>query len=135
MDTTRFLNKNQSITIPKYLYDSLRADIIADKRLENLFKELLFEKMRLSEDEFRQFMADFIIRFATTDDIDTELYLPHIRFCSNCGTPMDEGFCIENGYQYFCCEQCLTKHITWEDYLQLYDEGRGDSYWTTWRET
>lgn len=135
MDTIRFLNADQSITIPKPLYDSMRADIFADKRLKQLFQNLLFEKMRLPEDEFCQFMTDFIIRFATTEDIDTELDLPHIRFCSNCGKPMDEGFCIDNGDQYFCCENCLTQHLTWEEYLQLYDQGRGDSYWTTWRET
>ena len=78
MDTTRFLNKNQSITIPKYLYDSLRTDIIADKRLENLFKELLFEKIRLSEDEFIYSMLSS--SYATTRDNNLHMdYLTKVR--------------------------------------------------------
>lgn len=54
------------------------------------------------------------------------------RICTECGKEMREGFCIENGIEYYCTEDCLYKNISEEEYLELYDEGNGDSYWTQW---
>ena len=45
---------------------------------------------------------------------------------------MYEGFCIESGLEYYCSEECLHKNLPEEEYTELYDEGRGDSYWTSW---
>lgn len=36
------------------------------------------------------------------------------RLCSECGAPMQEGFCIESDASQYCSEKCLTKVITWE---------------------
>ena len=47
---------------------------------------------------------------------------------------MYEGFCIESGLEYYCSEECLNKNLPEEEYAKLYDEGRGDSYWTSWLE-
>lgn len=55
-----------------------------------------------------------------------------IRTCSECGKEMIEGYCIENGLEYYCSDECLHKNITEEEYLKLYDNGNGDSYWTEW---
>ena len=54
------------------------------------------------------------------------------RICSECGKEMTEGYCIENGTEYYCSDNCLHKHYTDEEYNELYDDGNGDSYWTTW---
>lgn len=54
------------------------------------------------------------------------------RYCDVCGKEMTEGFCIESGEAYYCSEECLLKEMTWEEYLELYDDGKGDSYWTEW---
>lgn len=34
--------------------------------------------------------------------------------------------------EYYCSEECLHKHLTEEEFDNLYDEGRGNSYWTSW---
>lgn len=56
------------------------------------------------------------------------------RICNHCKKEMLEGYCIENGLEYYCSEDCLHKHITPEEFEELYDNGNGDSYWTTWEE-
>jgi hypothetical protein len=47
---------------------------------------------------------------------------------------MSEGFVIEDGLAYYCSQECLEKNMTQEEYLELYDDGNGDSYWTQWEE-
>lgn len=54
------------------------------------------------------------------------------RTCSECNKPMNEGYCIENGMEYYCSDECLHKHYTQEEYLKMYDNGNGNSYWTQW---
>ena len=56
------------------------------------------------------------------------------RICSECNKVMFEGYCIDDGLDYYCSNECLTKHISMEDYLELYDDGNGTSYWTEWGE-
>lgn len=55
-----------------------------------------------------------------------------MRLCNNCGKYMTSGYVIENGFEYYCCDECLYKHYTEEEYLKLYDDGDGDSYYTEW---
>ena len=56
------------------------------------------------------------------------------RICSECNQKMYEGFVIEDGMEYYCSENCLHKNISQEDYLELYDNGEGNSYWTIFDE-
>jgi|LSQX01.1.fsa_nt_gb hypothetical protein len=56
------------------------------------------------------------------------------RTCSHCGSGMREGYCIDNGLEYYCSDKCLYEHYTEEEYLEMYDEGNGDSYWTEWED-
>lgn len=56
------------------------------------------------------------------------------RICSHCGKPMKQGYCIEGGSEYYCSDECLHAHYTDEEYLELYDDGNGDSYWTEWED-
>lgn len=58
--------------------------------------------------------------------------LEGIRTCSYCGRPMDKGYCIEQGAEYYCCRKCLNKEITDDEFNKLYDNGKGDSYYTEW---
>lgn len=46
---------------------------------------------------------------------------------------MIEGFVVD-GCQTYCSEECLHKHISEEDYREAYNDGDGDTYWTTWYE-
>ena len=45
---------------------------------------------------------------------------------------MTEGYCIDGGCEYYCCDECLHEHYTEEEYLELYNDGEGYSYWTQW---
>lgn len=56
------------------------------------------------------------------------------RCCNECKKEMDEGYCIESGLEYYCSDECLHKNISEEEYLRLYDNGNGDTYWTQWEE-
>ena len=55
-----------------------------------------------------------------------------MRICSECGKEMSEGYCIDNGYEYYCSDECLHKHYSETDWLEMYDNGESDSYWTIW---
>lgn len=54
------------------------------------------------------------------------------RFCSQCRRRMNEGYCIDNGMFYYCSDECLQMVMTMDEYLELYDDGEGTSYWTEW---
>lgn len=54
------------------------------------------------------------------------------RICSACGKQMKKGYCIEGGMEYFCSDECLHTAYSDDEYLELYDNGNGDSYWTEW---
>lgn len=56
------------------------------------------------------------------------------RKCNACGAGMNEGYCIEGGIEYYCSDACLHTEITHEEYMELYADGEGDSYWTDWSE-
>lgn len=58
----------------------------------------------------------------------------YTRLCSICSKPMNEGYCIENGMEYYCSDECLHECYTEEDFKEMYDDGNGDSYWTEWEE-
>lgn len=55
-----------------------------------------------------------------------------MRICDECKNKMNSGYVIENGLEYYCSDECLHKHYTEEEYLELYDNGNGDSYYTEW---
>ncbi len=56
------------------------------------------------------------------------------RLCTQCNKPMVEGFYFESNGNQYCDEKCLSKFISWEEYLDIYDDGNGDAYWTTWED-
>jgi len=55
-----------------------------------------------------------------------------MRKCSECGRPMVQGYLIHDGDEYYCSDECLHKHYTEQEWLELYDNGNSDSYWTEW---
>lgn len=55
-----------------------------------------------------------------------------IRKCDECGKEINAGYVIDGGMEYFCSDDCLHKHYTDEEYLEMYDDGNGDTYWTEW---
>lgn len=55
-----------------------------------------------------------------------------LRVCSECDKSMENGYVIENGLEYYCSDECLHKHYPDDEYNKMYDNGNGDSYWTSW---
>ena len=55
------------------------------------------------------------------------------RICDECGKPMIEGYVVD-GCNTYCSEDCLHKHITEEEFISLFDNGDGDTYYTNWYE-
>lgn len=47
---------------------------------------------------------------------------------------MVAGYCIEGGSAYYCSDECLHANLTEKEYLELYDNGEGDSYYTEWED-
>lgn len=74
---------------------------------------------------------------ADISDVSTEamdfIYF-ECRTCSECGKLMKEGYCIDDGTEYYCSDECLHKNYTEEEWEEMYDDGEGDSYWTEWEE-
>ena len=105
--------------------DVLREEIMAHPNLEQFF----ISKVGMN---LRQYMTGYVIDNTSVEELVDELDLQHSRCCSECGKPMYEGFCIEDGAEYYCSEECLHKHLSEEEYKELYDDGNGNSYWTSW---
>lgn len=105
--------------------DVLRKELMAHPDLERFFTD----KVGMS---LKQYIAGYIIDNTEVEELVDELDLEHTRCCSECGSPMYEGYCIENGAEHYCSEECLHKHLSEEEYNDLYDDGKGDSYWTSW---
>ena len=96
---------------------------------EKLRKELL-DKYR--DDENRVNDINDCIERKDYAELINSYDVDSVRICSECGKLMDEGFCISDGLEYYCSEECLTKNMTLDEYYELYDDGNGDSYWTEW---
>ena len=56
------------------------------------------------------------------------------RICDVCHKPMIEGYCIESGVSYYCCDECLHQDMTEDEYEELYNDVRGETYYTSWLE-
>lgn len=59
-----------------------------------------------------------------------EEYNEEYRICTCCGRVMYEGYCIGDGLEYYCTEECLHKHYTEEEYNEMYKNDT--AYWTQW---
>ena len=110
----------------------LKQEVLASDRLADYFHELVKEKGGVSPEDIQEFMANYVMKHSSPESLVDELDLEHIRVCSECGKPMYEGYCIEDGAEYYCSDECLHKNLSDKQFEKLYDEGRGNSYWTSW---
>lgn len=110
----------------------LRQEVLASERLEEYFHQLVKGKGGISPNDLREFMAGYAVKHGSTEELVSELELEHVRACSECGKPMTEGYCIEDGAEYYCSDECLHANMSDKQFEKLYDEGRGSSYYTSW---
>lgn len=54
------------------------------------------------------------------------------RICSACKKVMQEGYVFETPGTYYCSDECRSTVVTEQEYLERYDDGEGDAYWTEW---
>lgn len=52
------------------------------------------------------------------------------RICTNCGKEMMSGYIIDEGFEYFCDDECLHAYYSEEEYDELCQQDR--AYWTEW---
>lgn len=57
-----------------------------------------------------------------------------MRICSVCEKNMKDGYVIDGGAEYYCSEECLHTEITPDEWIELYDDGNSESYWTEWED-
>ncbi len=69
------------------------------------------------------------------ENILSTLELTYKRICYECGKPMDEGYCIDSGREYFCSDECLHKRYTPEEWAEMCGQGKTESYWTKWEDS
>lgn len=53
------------------------------------------------------------------------------RRCSVCGRLMQEGYCQDGGYRYYCSDDCLHTEYSDEEWNKECDNN-DQSYWTQW---
>ena len=116
----------------KDVMDVLRQEVLASGELIDCFHHLVKEHGGISEKDIREFMTDYVIKHSNMEPLIDNLELEHIRVCSECGKPMYEGYSIEDGAEYYCSDECLHQNMSEHQYQKVYDEGRGNSYWTSW---
>lgn len=52
------------------------------------------------------------------------------RICDECGDVMQDGFMEESGWWHYCSKECLEKHMTWDEYMEMYEEDA--AFYTQW---
>ena len=96
--------------------------------------DFLIEECKLIPSLWNKF-GKGLISHTTDVDFWEELgeQLDCFRICNECGRPMIEGYVID-GRDTYCSEECMHKHCSDEEFYELYDDGNGDTYWTSWYE-
>ena len=56
-----------------------------------------------------------------------------MRVCSNCGCNMSDGYCVDDGEEYYCSDRCLYADGYTEQQKDV-DYENGHIYWTEWEE-
>ena len=96
--------------------------------------DFLIEECKLKPDLWEKF-GEGLMSHTTDAEFWENLNekLDCVRVCEECGKPMIEGYVID-GFDTYCSDDCLHKHITDDEFELLNDNGNGDTYWTTWYE-
>ena len=54
------------------------------------------------------------------------------RICNECGKEVHSGYCIENGAEYYCSDECLWAWYSEEEYDELCQQDA--AYWSEWEQ-
>jgi len=106
----------------------LRGELIDSEDLNFCYKSLggpQYIKSRAGK-------AEWLIKHYSALTLSEYIDLEYVRICTHCGKPMGWGYCIGDGCEYYCSEECLTQHYSDEEWQEMYNKGKGDSYYTAW---
>ena len=106
--------------------------------LRTTVKEELIRK-RCNKDDAETYIDTFINYPETRQDLIDEWELDSIRICEHCGTPMCEGYLV-NDFDTYCSEECAraaTTEMGWtkevfDKHLANADNEDSCIYWTQW---
>jgi hypothetical protein len=107
---------------------------LIDKATHNTISDLLDRTYVISF--LRQYRHDkkhLQERYIDVDHMIDELIenIDDVRRCSVCGRLMQEGYCQDGGWKYYCSDECLHKDFTDEEWNEECDNNE-NSYWTQW---
>lgn len=86
--------------------------------LNDIIENLISNNTFTSNDSIK----DLIIRL--------ENMIDETRYCSECGKSMKSGYCIGDGQEYYCSDDCLYKRYSQEVYNEMYESNC--AYYTEW---
>lgn len=88
---------------------------------------------------------DFDVEYYKDKNIELDERLIGKKVCSECNKPIEEGYVIDDGEEYYCSEECLHKRYTPEEYERMernsqtafndegYDYGVKEGHWETFK--
>lgn len=99
------------------------------------------ETALFTEKELNRFASFYLDKWDenTSGDVIAESFVDfwwhtkrECRRCSECGKLMREGYCVNAGDDYFCCDECLHTRFSDEEWA---DECKNNnqSYYTEWK--
>ena len=112
----------------------MRIRIMTKEYTNDDVLEFLTDECRNKPNLWEEFGKHLLSR-TINDDLWDSLsdHLDCFRICDECGRPMIVGYVVD-GCDVYCSDECLHKHLTDEEFNYLFDDGNGDTYWTTWYE-
>ena len=121
------MNKNRSIRDRIAMHVAV-SEMVYSPQLNEAY--LAFAKGRRASSRLEKAM--WLVEHVGVEDLDSYFDFECIRICSHCGKPMCWGFVIDDGGEHYCSLSCLHKHYSSDEYLALYNHGKGNSYYTSW---
>lgn len=58
-----------------------------------------------------------------------------LKVCDTCGKLISRGYCLFDGEEYYCSDECMLEQYTPEEKEEILKDAEtdhGTSYWTSW---
>lgn len=110
------------------IHRTTRVNVVMDVRHEDELSDVMKEAFEIAyNNEALALSSESSAAISDIWDVPGE----EKRTCSICGKPMNEGYCLDGGLEYYCSDECLHRDFTDEEWQDECKENP-DSYWTTW---
>lgn len=123
VELDEFINRGTSLL--SKIYEKFTLDIPADYRGHSMS---VSDLICINEESW--YYVDNI-GFKCLGDFEWQTFKGEdFRICDQCGSVMQSGFMEESGAWYFCSEECLKENMTWDEYMEMYEEDT--AFYTEW---